>query len=75
VRCSAPNAILDPFAVYAEGDTVLRGQLNALDEGKLRNIVKAYGLSRHSAAEIDRMPKAELSRTIIQGVEQRQPQR
>jgi hypothetical protein len=70
---AVPTAVLDPYAVYAEGDTVLRGQLNALDDGKIRNIIKAYALSTAPAEQIDRMPRHELIETVITGVEKRAP--
>lgn len=47
-----PHAILDPFAVYAEGEDVLRKQLNALSRDQLVNIIEWYrldaGVTRHS---------------------------
>jgi hypothetical protein len=39
------SPVLDPFRVYAEGDHLLRAQLNALDEGQLRTIVRAYAIA------------------------------
>jgi hypothetical protein len=39
------EAILDPFAVYAKGETLLRRQLGALAARHLRNIVRAYELA------------------------------
>jgi len=39
------SAVLNPFQVYAEGGHVLRAQLNALDEGQLRTIVRAYDIA------------------------------
>ena len=44
-RTPAANAILDPFAVYAKGETLLRRQLGALAARHLRNIVRAYELT------------------------------
>ena len=67
-----PHAVLDPFAVYAEGDHVLRGQLDALDAGQLRNIIKAYDLSDHSAESIDALPRAQLRDLILAGVQRAQ---
>ena len=40
-----PRPVLDPFAVYAEGPNLLRGQLNALSAPQLRAITRAYGLA------------------------------
>jgi hypothetical protein len=39
------SPVLNPFQVYAEGDQLLRSQLNALDEGQLRTIVRAYAIA------------------------------
>lgn len=38
------HAVLDPFAAYAQGEAVLRGQLLALARDHLVNIVRAYRL-------------------------------
>ena len=38
-------AVLDPFAVYAEGEQTLRSQLAALSRDHLENIVDAYRLA------------------------------
>jgi hypothetical protein len=44
-RRAAPDAILDPFEVYASsGEEVLSAELHALDEKHLRRIVEAYSL-------------------------------
>jgi hypothetical protein len=44
VPLSAPHAILDPFAVYVQGEHVLRRQLLALSPDQLSNVILAYGL-------------------------------
>ena len=48
---STPPAVLDPFAVYAQGEQVLRQELSALDVDHLRAIVSAFGLQGGVAAE------------------------
>ena len=48
---AAPRAVLDPFAVYAQGEHVLRQELSALDIDHLRGIVRAFGLTGGVAAE------------------------
>ena len=63
-------AILDPFAVYAAGNTILRGQLNALDDGQLRSIIRAHRLSAASPAELDRTPRLQLIDQIMRAVEE-----
>ena len=40
----ALHAILDPFAVYAQGEHMLRGQLLALSSDQLSNVILAYSL-------------------------------
>ena len=39
------HAVLDPFAVYEQGEGVLRSELHALSADHLRAIVAAYGLA------------------------------
>jgi hypothetical protein len=39
-----PTAVLDPFAVYAQGEQILRQQLHALSLDQLRGIVRAHAL-------------------------------
>jgi hypothetical protein len=68
---AAPAAVLDPFHVYAEGDEILRGQLNALSAAQLRNIVRAYRLSERSPGELERMNEPELIRIIMHAAEER----
>jgi hypothetical protein len=55
----SPYAILDPFAVYVQGEHVLRRQLLALSPDQLSNVILAYGLGDpvsdlSSAAELAR---------------------
>jgi hypothetical protein len=47
-----PHAVLDPFHVYAQGEDVLRRELNALDDSHLRNIIRAYRLAPESSAQL-----------------------
>ena len=47
----APRAVLDPFEVYAQGESVLRQELSALDLDHLRAIVQAYRLDGGVGAE------------------------
>ena len=37
--------ILDPFLAYAEGEELLRSQLNALSRDHLQNMVEGYGFA------------------------------
>jgi hypothetical protein len=41
---TGPRAVLDPFAVYEQGEDVLRRELMALSVDHLRNIARAYAL-------------------------------
>jgi hypothetical protein len=44
IRPRASHPILDPFAIYAQGKDVLRGQLAALSRDHLRTIIESYDL-------------------------------
>jgi len=57
----APYAILDPFAVYTQGEHVLRRQLLALSPDQLSNVILAYGLGDPVS---DLSSVAELSRRV-----------
>ena len=50
-RSHGPRAVLDPFAVYLQGESILRQELSALDLDHLHAIVRAYGLEGGVAAE------------------------
>jgi hypothetical protein len=45
------RAVLDPFAVYAQGERVLRQELSALETDHLHAIIRAYGLEGGAGAE------------------------
>jgi len=45
-----PRAVLDPFEVYAQGESVLRRELSALDGDHLRAIIRAHGLDGGAGA-------------------------
>ena len=65
------HAVLDPFAVFRESDTVLRGQLNALDEGQLRNIVRQYSITDMEEPQLTALSRAELISMIMTAAEKR----
>jgi hypothetical protein len=48
---SVAQPILDPFNVYAQGEDILIGQLDALDTPRLRDIVRAYELMKTEKAK------------------------
>lgn len=59
----APRPVLDPFEVYRQGESVLVGQLSALDTLRLRDIVVAFGLADPTTA--DGETRDELAATIL----------
>lgn len=62
----APRPILDPFEVYAQGEEVLRGELNALSRDHLEAIVTAYGFAPAKTSSGIKPPSnADLIETII----------
>jgi hypothetical protein len=60
-----PRAILDPFAVYGEGETILRQQLNALSRDQLTNIMLGHRLD---ALADPNATRAELADAIVRAV-------
>ena len=62
------RAVLDPFEVFAQGEAVLRQELNALDEGHLINIIRAYGLTGEGATDLAGLRRPALAEMIIAGV-------
>ncbi len=61
-----PHAVLDPFAVFAQGEDILRRELHALNRDHLANIISAYGLGTPTAPT-----NAELEERILEGVRSR----
>ena len=47
---SAPRTILDPFSVFAQGEGILRAQLNALNVDQVRNIAAAFNIESPETA-------------------------
>jgi len=64
----AAKAVLDPFSVYAKGETLLRQELGALAPWHLVNIILAYGLSDEPEALLNRTPAPRLIDVIVTGV-------
>jgi|SRR5918992_2919059 hypothetical protein len=60
--------VLNPFEVYDQGEDILRAQLGALDGPRLRDIIRAHGLSNRDAAELMRDSEAELTDIIVTSV-------
>jgi hypothetical protein len=58
--------ILNPFDVYAQGEQVLRGQLNALSRDHLESVASAFGaIASPRPSEIERVPTADLIEAIV----------
>jgi len=65
------RAVLDPYAVYVQGEDVLREELNALDAGHLRNIVRAYGLADEEQLSGRPADRGQLAEVIVSAVRER----
>jgi hypothetical protein len=66
-----PDAVLDPFAVYENGEAMLRKRLGALAAWHLVNIILAYDLSDEPKSTLDELPASSLIELIIATVRQR----
>jgi hypothetical protein len=66
-----PRAVLDPFAVYAQGEDLLRDELAALDEPHLRNIVRAHDLVGEEELDLQAMGRGALAEMIVAAVRRR----
>lgn len=66
-----PRTVLDPFAVYAQGEEVLRSELGALDEGHLRGVARAYGLVDEDALDPGALGRGALADVIVAAVRKR----
>jgi hypothetical protein len=67
-----PRPVLDPFAVYLQGDQVLRDELRALDESHLRNIIRAYHLASDTS-DLSGLAKDDLAKVIVEAVRTARP--
>lgn len=66
-----PEAVLDPFSVYAKGEALLRRQLRALSPRHLRQIIRAYHLPQDPQVDLEILGEAELIAIIVVGVRTR----
>jgi hypothetical protein len=64
-------SILDPFAVYAQGEDTLRSELGALDESHLRNMIRAYQLVDEKEVDLQAMHRISLVELIVASVRRR----
>jgi hypothetical protein len=69
----APDPVLDPFAVYEHGETLLRGKLAALAAWHLVNIIVAYDLSDEPISALERRSASTLVELIVSAVRERSP--
>ncbi|MDP9203339.1 MAG: hypothetical protein M3P26_15610 [Gemmatimonadota bacterium] len=62
----SPRPVLDPFQVYAQGEEILRGELNALSRDHIESIVTAYRIdTSRSSSGIESPSTADLIETIV----------
>jgi hypothetical protein len=66
-----PHAVLNPFEVYLQGEDVLRKELNALDEGHLRNVIRSFELVREEEMDLRAAPRSTLAEAIVAAVRTR----
>jgi hypothetical protein len=71
-RTKLPRAhgtpVLDPFAVYAQSEGILRQELRALSADHLRTIIDAYALEDASVEEAESSTREELAERIVNAV-------
>lgn len=65
---TAPRAVLDPFAVYAQGEDILRKELHALSADHLRGIIRAYDLDDAQGETPSTQTEPELISRIVNAV-------
>jgi hypothetical protein len=65
------GTVLDPFAVYENGEEMLRRKLGALDTWHLVNIIVAYTLSDEPVSNLEELSAASLIEIIVGEVRQR----
>ena len=63
--------VLDPFAVFAQSEGILRQELRALSVDHLRTIIDAYGLDDGNGPARARASRAQLAERIVAGVKRR----
>lgn len=64
-----PRPILDPFAVYAQGEHILRSELGALSPEQVETIATAYGFARPGRPDDSgNSTSRDLVDTVVNGV-------
>ena len=66
-----PQAVLDPFHVYAQGEEILRQELTALEPVHLRNIIRAYDLVPLDELDLQHLSRVALAELIVVAVQKR----
>jgi hypothetical protein len=64
-----PSPVLDPFALYAKGEYILRQELLALDAPHLSDIIAAYNIPDLDATDLARTYEDALAERIVAGVQ------
>jgi hypothetical protein len=70
-RPTVPHAIVDPFAIQAQGEDLLRSELGALDEGHLRNVIREHRLIDENDVDLQALGRTALAELIVAGVRRR----
>jgi len=60
--------ILDPYAVYAQGEQILRSELGALSRDQVETIATAYGFSSPESTAAGTASGTDLVETVVEGV-------
>jgi len=63
-----PRAILNPFQVYAQGEEILRRELNALSRDHIKSIVAAYHFGASKPDDLNSSSRSDLIEAILGGV-------
>lgn len=61
----SPRPILDPFQVYAQGEEILRRELNALSRDHIETLVTAYRLGASNSDGVNPPSKPDLVEAIV----------
>jgi len=64
----SPRPILDPFQVYAQGESVLRSELGALSRDHLEAIANAYNLQGNPSGSANSASDSAMINAIVEGV-------
>jgi hypothetical protein len=64
-RTATPRPILDPFAVYTQGEDILRRALHALSRDHVESIVLAYRIGISNSPGINAASRADLIDAIV----------